>query len=143
MSRNKTFYNYMNNSTFNIHKKRKFEWGFFFFCTNVFQYGDFIIKTKVLLPQAYVTLADFDYPVKFLWFSCSQRLLALSVPDDGYSRNTCELCLISTFLSLVHQKKRFKLKNDINMWEKETMQYVQSKVGLMFKLSERHRITIT
>ena len=32
-----------------------------------------INKTKVLLPQAWVTLADFGYPVYALWFYCSQN----------------------------------------------------------------------
>jgi hypothetical protein len=31
-------------------------------------------KTKALLPQTYVTLADFGYYVKGLWFYCSQKL---------------------------------------------------------------------
>jgi hypothetical protein len=45
-----------------------------------------------------VTLADCGYPVKSrgypvksLWFTCPQQLLnylALSVPDEGHSRNT-------------------------------------------------------
>jgi len=54
---------------------------------------------------------SFWVPVFFLgpWFSCSQRFknylafkyLALSVPDEGYSRNiSCTLNLISTFLLL-------------------------------------------
>ena len=34
-----------------------------------------IVKTKVLLHQAEVTLAGFGCPVCALWFSCSQRLL--------------------------------------------------------------------
>ena len=29
-----------------------------------------IIKTNVLLPQTYVTLVDFVYPVYVLWFYC-------------------------------------------------------------------------
>ena len=32
-----------------------------------------INKTKVLLPQTYVTLADFGYPVLAFWFYCSQN----------------------------------------------------------------------
>ena len=32
-----------------------------------------INKTKVLLPQTYVTLADFGYPVLVFWFYCSQN----------------------------------------------------------------------
>ena len=34
-----------------------------------------IIKTRVIIPQAYVTSADFGYSVKGLWFLCSQRHL--------------------------------------------------------------------
>ena len=40
----------------------------------------YIIKTKILLPQAYMTLADFSYPVQALWFSCSQILALLFRP---------------------------------------------------------------
>ena len=32
-----------------------------------------IIKTNVLLPQTYVTLADFVYPVYVLWIYCPQK----------------------------------------------------------------------
>jgi hypothetical protein len=32
-----------------------------------------IIKTKFLLPQAYVTLVEFCYPNYVFWFYCSQR----------------------------------------------------------------------
>jgi hypothetical protein len=35
---------------------------------------------KVLLPLPYVTLADFGYPVKALWFSCSQTFELLGFP---------------------------------------------------------------
>jgi hypothetical protein len=49
-----------------------------------------INKTKVLLPQANVTLAD--YYLAFQSFD-------FDVPDEGYSRNAlCALNLISTFL---------------------------------------------
>lgn len=34
-----------------------------------------IIKTNVLLPQTYVTLADFVYPVYVLWIYCPQKTL--------------------------------------------------------------------
>ena len=33
-----------------------------------------ITKAKVLLPQVYVTLADFGDPVYALWFACSKNL---------------------------------------------------------------------
>jgi len=80
------------------------------------------IKAKVLLSQAYVTLAYFSYPVYALWFYCSQGLLndlafqsfvpdegyssnvpnecySSNVPDEGYSRNaSCALNVISTLL---------------------------------------------
>ena len=36
-----------------------------------------IIKTKILLPQAHVTLVDFGSPFKVLWCSSSQRLFKL------------------------------------------------------------------
>jgi len=57
---------------------------------------EFYVKTVALLPQTVISAA-FDYLVLVLWFSCSQRffkiiwvsnLLTLSVPDEGYSRNT-------------------------------------------------------
>ena len=38
-----------------------------------------IIKTKILLPQAHVTLVDFGSPVKVLWCSSFQRLFKLFV----------------------------------------------------------------
>jgi len=66
-----------------------------------------IIKIKVLLPRVLVTLTDHDYSVYAFWFSCSKdfkiillsNILSLSVPHEGYSRNTsCALNLISTFL---------------------------------------------
>jgi len=67
------------------------------------------LKNKVLLPQVHVkvTLDDFWLsclgPLLFLlpkisiiWLS---NLLALSIPDEGYSRNMqCALILMSTFL---------------------------------------------
>ena len=31
-----------------------------------------LFKTKVLIPRAQVTIADFGYPVQALWFYCSQ-----------------------------------------------------------------------
>jgi hypothetical protein len=50
-----------------------------------------IIKTKFLLPQAYMTLADFCYPVlllpkslNYIWLS---NLSTLRITDEGYSRN--------------------------------------------------------
>ena len=56
-----------------------------------------INKTKVFLPQAYVTIAI------IIWLS---NLSILSVPDESYSRNVlCTLNLISTFLqfSLIYR----------------------------------------
>jgi hypothetical protein len=54
--------------------------------------------------QAYVTVADFGYPVEVLWFPCSQGFFGfpmfwpLSIPDEGYSRNVLHsLNQISTF----------------------------------------------
>jgi hypothetical protein len=32
-----------------------------------------VLNYKVLLPQTWVTVADFGYPVKALWFYCSQN----------------------------------------------------------------------
>ena len=34
-------------------------------------------KTKALLPQAQVVLADFSYPVYTHWLTCSERLIKL------------------------------------------------------------------
>jgi hypothetical protein len=34
-----------------------------------------IINSKVLLPKEYVTIAEFGYSNKVVWFSCFQRLL--------------------------------------------------------------------
>ena len=46
-------------------------------CQKIQQTSNFnnviINKTKILLPQAYVTLADFDYPAKALLLYCSQN----------------------------------------------------------------------
>ena len=39
-----------------------------------------LIKTKVLLPQAYVTFDDFGYHVKVLWFYCSQNFKLFGFP---------------------------------------------------------------
>ena len=68
-------------------------------------------KTYVLLPQSYVTLDDFEYPVRpALWFYFSQNfkiiclsnLLIFSVPNEGHSRSVlCTLIFISTFLFLL------------------------------------------
>jgi hypothetical protein len=59
----------------------------------------------IFLPQALVTVGDFGYPVLAFWFYCCQNLIwlsnlsILSVPDEGYSRNTSFIInLISTFL---------------------------------------------
>lgn len=66
-----------------------------------------LYKTKVLLPRALVTLAEFGNPVQALWFYCSQTCLnglnfqsfVLSAPDESYSRHAlCALNFISTFL---------------------------------------------
>ena len=35
----------------------------------------FIIKTKVIVPQAQVTVAYFGDPVQALWFTCSKNVL--------------------------------------------------------------------
>jgi len=60
------------------------------------------IKTNFLFPRVYMTLADFDYPVEGLWFSCSQSLLYnISLKYNGCEKNaSCALNLISTFVSL-------------------------------------------
>ena len=64
-------------------------------------------KTKVLLPQSWVTLYDlaillsvFGFPapkyVEIIWFC---NILALSLPDESFSRSaSCALNLISKFL---------------------------------------------
>ena len=61
-----------------------------------------IIKYKVLIPRAYVTLVDFGYPVYALLFLLPKtftNILALGVPDEGYHRKTsCALSFISMFL---------------------------------------------
>ena len=41
-----------------------------------------IIKTKVLLPQAYVTLTDFGYPVQDLWYTAPTDKLDLWTLQD-------------------------------------------------------------
>ena len=63
-----------------------------------------IIKIKVLLPQVWLTLTDFNYPVlgslvfllpktsRLLFFS---TIFALSVPNEGFSRNASFLLLHS------------------------------------------------
>jgi hypothetical protein len=64
-----------------------------------------IIKTKVLLPQAYVTVADIGDPIYALLLARKTfniiwlfNFSILSVPDEGYSRNAlCALNFISTF----------------------------------------------
>ena len=67
-----------------------------------------INKPNVLSPQ--VILADFDYPVYVPLLHCSQKsigfsILPLSIPDEGYSRNTsCELNLISIIFPFQNKK---------------------------------------
>ena len=39
-----------------------------------------INKTKVLLPPAYVTIADFGYPVQALWLYCSPKFNLFCFP---------------------------------------------------------------
>ena len=59
-----------------------------------------IIKTKVLLPHAQLTIVELGYPLWAVSFSCSQRLLnnlafiylTISVNDEGLSRIT--LCAL-------------------------------------------------
>ena len=46
----------------------------YIFYSNLQFLNPVIIKTKVILSQAQVTLEDFGYPVQALWFSCSKRL---------------------------------------------------------------------
>ena len=70
-------------------------------------------ETKVPLPQTYITLKDFGYPVWTLRFSCFQNLqiiwlsniLTFSVLYEGYFRNTsCTLTFIF-ILTKRHQNK--------------------------------------
>ena len=39
-----------------------------------------IIKTKVLIPQTQVNLADFGYPVKTIWVYCFQNFKLFDFP---------------------------------------------------------------
>jgi len=61
-----------------------------------------IIETTDLIPQTYVTLADFGYPVKVLLLPRIFKLFGfrtLTVPDEGDFRNMpCALILIFMFL---------------------------------------------
>lgn len=67
-----------------------------------------IIKTSVLLPQAYVALTDFGYSIQILWLPCSRivpkqiiwlsSLSILGIADEDYSRNSLFApCQMSTF----------------------------------------------
>jgi hypothetical protein len=48
-----------------------------------------IIKTNVLLPQTYVTLVDFVYPVYVLWFYCPQKTLNYLAIQSFDCERTC------------------------------------------------------
>ena len=70
-----------------------------------------INKTKVLLPQAYVTLADFAYPV--LRPSAPKTFNYLSFQSSDFEHTLCTLILISRFsLSL------FDIYRNIILWLK-------------------------
>ena len=63
-----------------------------------------LLKTKILLHQAYMISDNCVYCGWVLWFTSSQRILkylALRIPDEGYSRiQACAQNMISTVLVL-------------------------------------------
>ena len=88
---------------------------YIYYCNLQYLNNAIIDKTKVLLPRALLTLADFGYPVLSLWFHCFQnfKLLGFAIFRfrvylmNGYFRNvSCALSLLSMFLLFYYYIKR-------------------------------------